>query len=960
MLGLWDFVLIFVICPILGALPLVGWVTQLLTQGKFRRIPAGKIGVAAAFYYGGTPVGIGAVLLEAFKGIGAVLSVRGLLGTVSGWELVALAGVVVGRYGATRTVGTINAVWGLFVHDPLVAACVFVLTAVSFSIIRSRQAAKFGVLIIFPLIVAILNPENGLRIGGAIALSLVLAWMYNQSPNIQDDGISLNYQELPSGGNNLFRRDHRILSLDEELSPEVVGQKAAMLSQMKRWGYPVPQGWILFPYDDPQLLFDYLQPSELSPLVVRASPVFEEVDGAAAGLYAGVINVTSQSALQAAIAQVQASYNSPTAIQYRRDRQIQDGAMAILIQQQVRSVYAGVAFSRDPMTQEADAIAIEACTGQGNLVTSGRMTPEFYRAFVLESGNTSTISLQGEGRIPPVIIKQVAYLTRKIESHCYGVPQNIEWCHDGQTLWILQVRPVSTLLPIWTRKIAAEAIPGMISPLAWSIHCPLICSVWGGIFALILGERSLGLDFNEAGRLYFSRAYVNATLLEQIFRRLGLPAQSLEWLIQNTELERIPWDTLFRNLPGLFRLYGRELFLRQDFHRDRHRRFAIAISQLSQEQRDTLTPTRLLARIDYVLEVLQRATYYYVCVPLSVTFRQRIFRVKDGDIDYYRTPDVAAVRSLYDLATSAKNLLTEFDPDNVYEDLQVSQEGQKILAQLEDLIKKYGYLTATGADITSPTWSEDSQPVRQLFMQLMLGNEADFGRQRRRPWRSKFVQSRANLKGQVAEIYARLIAELRWCFLELEKYFLQSGWLQQPGDIFFLELEEIRQLLHKTETHTISRLQLLAYQRRSQYSQHQQVNPVPRIIYGNHPPIFATLMPSLSPDQVLSGIPSSPGYVEGKVKVLRNLQAIPENIDQQTILVVPNAEATLTPVFARAGGVVIETGGRLSHAAILLREYGIPTIVNVQNATWILQDGQQVYLDGTRGILEISNDLRPG
>lgn len=918
--------------------------------------------MAAAFYYGGTPVGVLAILLEAFKSIAAVLCVRALSGsTVTGLELIALAGLILGRYLATRVVGTTNALWGLLVHDPIVSGFVLLFTGISFSIIRSRQAAKFGVLIIFPLIVAILHSGDSLRIWGAIALAVVLAWMYNTSPDASDEGIPVNLSDSSPGINNLFRRDQTILSLDGELGLELVGQKTAILSQIKQWGYPVPRGWVLLPYDDPQLLLDYLQPSELSPLVVRASPVLEEFDSGAAGLYEGVINITSKSALQAAIARVQASYQNPAASQYRRDRHLKEGKMAVLIQQQVRSVYAGVAFSRDPMTQEADAIAIEALPGQANLVASGRTTPEFYRAFVLESGNISTVNLQGEGKVPTVIIKQVAYLARQIELRCYGVPQNIEWCYDGQTLWILQARPITTLLPIWTRKIAAEAIPGTISPLAWSIHHPLVCSVWGGIFALVLGERSLGLDFNEVGKLYFSRAYLNATLLEQIFRRLGLPYETLEWLTQNIKLGQIPWDTVFRNLPGILRLYGRELFLRQDFQRDYNRRFAIAISQLSQEQRDTLTPERLMARIDYVTELLQRVTYYYVCVPLSVTFRQMLFRVKDGDVDYFRTPDVAAVRGLYNLAASAKTLLSDFDPDNVYEDLQVSQEGQKILDELEALIKQYGYLTASGADITSPTWLEDSQTVRQLFMQLMLGSESSFGRKRQRNLRSKLVQSRANLKGRVWEIYTRFIAELRWCFLELEKHWLQSGLIHQQGDIFCLELEEIRQLLQTGDTQAVSRLQNLAYQRRSQYTQNKQTNPIPSVVYGNYAPPIMALMPALSPpDQVLQGTPCSPGSIEGRIEVLRNLQSIPEKINQQTVLVIPHADANLVPFMAQAGGVVIESGGKLSHAAILIREYGIPAIVDVKNATWVLQSGQMVRLDGTRGILEISNDLRPG
>ena len=142
--------------------------------------------------------------------------------------------------------------------------------------------------------------------------------------------------------------------------------------------------------------------------------------------------------------------------------------MAVLIQQQIQGVYSGVAFSRDPITQENDAVVIEATAGSAAQVVSGRYTPEQYRAFVVKTENLSSVHLEGEGQIPAVLIKQVAYLTRQIEQYYHGIPQDIEWSYDGQTLWILQVRPITTLLPIWTRKIAAEVIPGIIHPLTRS------------------------------------------------------------------------------------------------------------------------------------------------------------------------------------------------------------------------------------------------------------------------------------------------------------------------------------------------------------------------------------------------------------------------------------------------------------------------------------------------------------
>ena len=106
-----------------------------------------------------------------------------------------------------------------------------------------------------------------------------------------------------------------------------------------------------------------------------------------------------------------------------------------------------------------------------------------------------------------------------------GIPQDIEWSFDGQQLWVLQSRPITTLLPIWTRKIAAEVIPGVIRPLTWSINRPLTCGVWGDLFTTVLKDRAADIDFSQTATLHYMRAYFNATLLGDIFYSDGSAAR---------------------------------------------------------------------------------------------------------------------------------------------------------------------------------------------------------------------------------------------------------------------------------------------------------------------------------------------------------------------------------------------------------------------------------------------------
>ncbi|PMB30677.1 pyruvate phosphate dikinase PEP/pyruvate-binding protein [Fischerella thermalis CCMEE 5319] len=958
MLELWGVLVIVVVCPLLGALPLIAWITQALTGRQLAEVGTGNIGVSAAFYHGGTFVGILAVLSEAAKGIAAVLIARAFFPDGSAWELVALIALVMGRYSMGRGAGTTNVVWGFTVHDPLAAGFIFLVTGVSFTILRDRRLAKYLVLIMVPIIVGILHMEDPFMIIAAAGLAALLGWIYKQIP----DDLNLPAQDAKPDSQavlQFLRGDQSILSLDDELDAAIVGNKAAKLSQMKRWGYPVPKGWVLMPYEDPQRLIDFLQPSELCPLVVRSSAIGEDSEQASgAGQYETVLNVTTKEGLENAIAKVQASYNEPLAVQYRRDRNVTDTAIAVLVQQQVQSVYSGVAFSRDPMTQEQDAVVIEALPGSAVQVVSGRVTPEQYRAFVVDTENLALIQLEGQGRVPAALIKQVAYLARRLEDRYHGVPQDIEWSYDGQTLWVLQTRPISTLLPIWTRKIAAEVIPGLIRPLTWSINRPLTCGVWGAIFALVLGEKAVGLNFNETATLHYSHAYFNATLLGQIFRRMGLPPESLEFLTRGEKLSKPPLNSTWENLPGLLRLLMRELWLEREFQRDYRKHFAPGLSRLSSESPEELDPSQLLARIDYILDLLHHATFYSIMAPLSAAMRQAIFKVKDSKLDNSLTPEVAALRSLQELAAKAKQQFPRFKPNTVFEEMSQSESGQAILAEFEQLLQRYGYLSEVGTDIAVPTWKEEPQVVKQLLVQFMQGDEPP-RRQERQGKRNKgFVQRRVDLKGRVTEVYSQLLAHLRWSFVALEQIWLNSSLLGETGDIFFLEFAEIRRLIEGIDTDLVEQLTEIIKLRRSQLAEHAQINPVPMLVYGNTPPALPLRIAPLSPDHILQGIAASPGQAVGRVKVLRNLQSIPE-IDKEIILVVPYTDSGWAPLLVRAGGLISEAGGRLSHGAILAREYGIPAIMDVRNATWILQDGQKVRIDGTRGIVEISNDLRP-
>ena len=975
----WGSLIIFVFCPILGGLPLVGWLTYAFTGRKLAQLGTGNVSVSAAFYHGGKLTGILAVLLEASKGIGAVLLARHFFPTAPAWELIALIALTMGRYWMGKGAGTTNVFWGVLVHDYIAALFILLIGGISFTIFRDRHSGRLAVLFLLSLIIAIRNPHQPALIAAAITLSILLAWIYQQIP----DDLDLSTTEVHPESQKMFgffQGKGAIISLDSQLDETKVGNKAATLSQLKRWGYSVPQGWIIKAGDDPRYLINFLQPSPEQPFVVRSSALGEDSESAsAAGQYTTILNVTDPEGMENAIITCFADYHNPAAVQYRRTQQQSESTMAVLVQKQIRGIFSGVAFSRDPVNQLNRAVVIEALPGDAVKVVSGQTTPQQYRVYLEEgpigknqgeedseaiSTSVSHTRIEGNGNLPEAILTQVALLAREIENRYYGIPQDLEWTYDGDKLWLLQSRPVTTLRPIWTRKIAAEVIPGLIHPLTWSINRPLTCGVWGDIFTLVLGKEGKDFDFEQTATLHYSRAYFNATLLGQIFLAMGLPPESLEFLTRGAKFSKPPLMSTLRSLPGLWRLLGRERSLIKDFEEDYQNKFNPVLEALEAQTTANLSSTELLSRIETILSVLKSATYYSILAPLSLAVRQKIFRVEEQDLDNSQTPEVDSLRALALFADDASKLLplSQLNSDScpsLFAYLADHPDGESILEQFHQWLDLYGYLSEVATDIAVPRWKEDPRPVRELFTQCLFNQQfrSQLSQtkepQLKQDWLTNSVQKRLNLKGEVTRVYSQLLAHLRWSFLALGGGFLESGLVSQWEDVFFLKLEEIRNLVQEGHHNLKDSLPQLISDRRSQFEKDGQITSVPYVVYGETPlSSFIPTITSLDTQQQLMGIGASPGQIVGKVKVLNRLESI-ANIDQQTILVVPYTDSGWSPVLSLAGGLIAEVGGRLSHGAIIAREYGIPAVMDIPDATRRLRDGQQVLIDGQQGIVKV-------
>jgi len=204
----------------------------------------------------------------------------------------------------------------------------------------------------------------------------------------------------------------------------------------------------------------------------------------------------------------------------------------------------------------------------------------------------------------------------------------------------------------------------------------------------------------------------------------------------------------------------------------------------------------------------------------------------------------------------------------------------------------------------------------------------------------RYTRMREYLRGHVVEVLGMFRSIALEASRRIEAREPEAG----PDAAFFLTLAEVRRVLYDENERVAIRVQ----RRRLEHERNQAL-PEPPTTFVGFPPDDPTIA---STSKRLRGLAASRGVAEGKVRILRDPSQA-SAFEPGEVLVVAAADTGWAPLFLAASGVVTELGGPLSHAAIILREYAVPAVVNVTNATRSLRDGDLVRLDGDAGTVEI-------
>jgi phosphohistidine swiveling domain-containing protein len=304
----------------------------------------------------------------------------------------------------------------------------------------------------------------------------------------------------------------------------------------------------------------------------------------------------------------------------------------------------------------------------------------------------------------------------------------------------------------------------------------------------------------------------------------------------------------------------------------------------------------------------------------------------------------------------------------------VSPAWEAFAAGYRELIREYGFRGPRETDPSTPTWDEaPALLLGALRADMAAPASADPHRREARAAAARerleeTIAAKLPAKAQAAfretlamaqrlnrgregtkANWARACRAFRPPLLEIGRRLARRGALEQPEDVFFLRLAEVRafETLDGAAAKAAVRARQEEYRRLEGFRLPEGVFELP-----------AALLPAESgaaADGALAGQGVSPGTATGPARVIPDLDAaLAADIAPGEVLVLPVFDAPMAPLFVPAAALVVETGGMLSHAAIVAREYGIPAVVGVKDATRRIRDGQQMTVDGSAGTVALA------
>jgi len=786
----------------------------------------------------------------------------------------------------------------------------------------------------------------------------------------------------------------------QALDPQIVGRKFAALARAAREGFDVPEAVAIETKAHAHFLATEQWPDGLREEVVeaarrlqmplglsiRSSATLEDLAGQSfAGQYRSFLEVKSEHELLQRIEECWESARSETVRSYLRALSVQGTdaetpLLAVVVQRMVDASVAGVVFSRDPLRPDRDEKVIEAVKGHAENLVNGRRSP--CRVRVDRAGRVSV-----ENRSPAYLRlsrttpwRKIARLMGRLEDSYGGQALDVEWALDkSRTLWLLQVRPITTLAPAealppagaWTRKIADDLWADRLEPFMADVmlrHAPR--------FDLSRISRLAGISPVEPGLAVINGyLYVNCDSIRRVIAHIPKPLRF------NDLSSLLPAGIRMNDIPAprmstLMRLFFKALLL--PLHEPGMipffclRRTPQAIRRLRARMLapDGAEPAAgaLLQRLRNDLETLALIQENNQWPYFHATLLTWVLRWLA--VDWLKMEGNAFLTMLSRGSANVTIVIENWfrrTARHICSDPALAERFRSdppaalalglpadLRAEIEVFLQRYGF-RSRHRTLLIKRWAEAPQEVIGILQSLVRhpqGNETalKFARNDSR------VKSPREFRGPAL----RLLASLTRRFLDLreELRFLLDEVLYRircdlidlgrhsglGEGIFFLTTPEIEEMASgRMELQEAAHLASL---RRRRFGA-----PVePSVFWVDGRPEFDFC----AGGTVLQGIGTSPGHVTGRAVIVEDPGA--DKIRRGDVVVARHTDPGWTPILSIIGGIVMEEGGLLNHCSIVARELGIPSVVGVGRATQLIPEGARVSIDGGTGSVRIAEE----
>lgn len=644
------------------------------------------------------------------------------------------------------------------------------------------------------------------------------------------------------------------------------------------------------------------------------------------------------------------------------------------------------------------------CNGK---ITDKKISNKKLAIYALKKGGTKKQEIKPERQNIQVLtdkqILELERIGRKIEAH-FGCPQDIEWCFADGMFYIVQSRPITTLFPIPEANdkenhvyISVGHQQMMTDPMK-----PL------GLSFFLLTTRAL--MYKAGGRLFVDVAPMLASRAgrENLLGVLGksdpLIKDALTNIIERQDFIKLLPDDKQEKTPDKSSR-GHSL---ADYQTLKEYNPAVVSdlinrSQTSLEELKRNIQTKSGPELfDFILEDIRELkkimadpeSFGVIMTGMNASswinekMKEWLDEKNAADTLSQSVPNNITSEmglALLDVADVIRpypeiiNYLQQVKDDNFLNELVTFDGGKETQDAVYNFLSKYGMRCAGEIDITRPRWSE--KPT--ALLPIILSNIKNFkaGESKRRFEQS--LQEALNKKQELLERLKQLpggvekakeakrMIDLIRNFIgyrEYPKYGIVSRYfvykqallkeaeqlvsslqeastLHEKEDIYYLSFEELREVVrtNKIDYQIISK-------RKNEYKLYEKLTP-PRVITSDGEIITGKYKRENLPAHAIAGLAVSSGIIEGRARVILNMKDA--DIEDGDILVTAFTDPSWTPLFVSIKGLVTEVGGLMTHGAVIAREYGLPAVVGVENATKLIKNGQRIRVHGTDGYVEI-------